>query len=260
MSDRTESRPPDGGIGVALGGGGSLGAAHVGALRALDERGIRPSYVAGTSVGALIGAMWIFEVPLADIEARAVEMSWFDITEFTPSRLGIFSNAKLGRMLDDELGDVKLEDAPIPFAAVATDIATGDKVVLTKGDLGTAVMASASLPGIYRPVEWDGRLLVDGGLVEPVPVATVRDLGAERVIAADLHGKRVTHEPDNVVDILENAIDIAVRSAVRLLVAKADVAIQPGLRAQRTPHPDRIPELIEEGYEAAVAALDAADL
>ncbi|MGW8266213.1 MAG: patatin-like phospholipase family protein, partial [Longimicrobiales bacterium] len=152
-------------FGLVLGGGAVLGAAHIGVLQALDEAGVEVTHLAGTSMGALVGALYSFGLSGKEIEALAGELRWPDVTRFVPSRLGLLSMDRLESLLRRHVGKAKMEDARIPVALVAADIATGEKVVMTTGDLATAAMASACVPGVFIPVEREGRLLVDGGLL-----------------------------------------------------------------------------------------------
>ena len=151
-------------IGLALGGGVFLGAAHIGVLRAIDEFNIKISHIAGTSIGALIAALYAFRKSWEDIKSIALELGWFDISGLSLSKYGLLSNKNVGKIITDTLGDVKFEDSNIPLAAIATDISTGNKVVLTKGRVADGVMASTCIPGVFLPVEINGELLVDGVL------------------------------------------------------------------------------------------------
>ncbi len=242
-------------VGVALSGGGTLGAAHVGALRALHEAGVPIERLAGTSVGAVAATLYAFATPIDDIERIAREMRWLSISSFTPSRLGLLTNRRLGAILREAIGSPCFEDARIPLAAVATDISSGERIVLDSGDVISAVMASACVPGIFQPVERDGRLLVDGGLVENLPTSLLRPMGARTVVGVDLNTGRAFNEPDDVTGVILNAIDIAINNATRLQVgAGIDVPIVPQLTAYSRFRSagDR---LIQEGYDAAHQAL-----
>jgi len=176
-------------IGLALGSGGARGAAHTGVLKVLDDEGIPISVIAGSSIGALIGA-----AKAAGISDAEVEREWLStgarkvFRNFLPTfpRSGLSSGNELKKLLTGLLGEGMIEDLPIPYAAIACDIDNGEAVVLDRGSLVEAVRASTAIPGIFHPVWHDGRLLVDGGLVDPVPIDTCRRLGAEFVIAVDI--------------------------------------------------------------------------
>lgn len=181
-------------IGLALGSGGARGSAHTGVLKVLEAEGIPISVVAGSSIGSLIGAALA-----VGISTEQVEEEWLAtgarrvFRSFLPTfpRAGLSSGNELKKYLTQLLGDVHIEDLNIPYAAVACDIDTGESVVLTEGSLVDAVRASTAIPGIFHPVRLGNRLLVDGGLVEPVPIHVCRELGADFVIAVDITPKPV---------------------------------------------------------------------
>ena len=176
-------------IGLALASGGARGSAHAGVLKVLEAEGIPISVVAGSSIGAVVGGAYA-----AGISVERIEKEWLEtdvpkvVRSFFPTfpRAGLSSGSELRKYLRDLIGDVQFEDLTIPFGAVGCDIDTGEAVVLNRGLLIDAMRASASIPGIFHPVHWSGRLLVDGGLVEPLPVRLCRDLGADLVIGVDI--------------------------------------------------------------------------
>jgi len=176
-------------IGLALASGGARGAAHVGVLKTLEKEGIEISAVAGTSIGAVVGGAYA-----AGLSVERMEREWLDtdllrvIKSFLPTfpRAGLSSGGEFSKELHRLLGDIRIKGLEISFAAVATDIDTGEAVVIREGPLYEAIRASASIPGVFHPVQWNGRLLVDGGLVEPLPVRICRGLGADFVIGVDI--------------------------------------------------------------------------
>lgn len=175
-------------VGLALGSGGARGAAHVGVLKVLEREGIKISAIAGASIGAMVGGAYAAGLPLSRIEEEWLTTSRTKLLRsFLPTfpRTGLSSGAGLRRYLREILGDVRIEELPIPFAAVATDLDTGEAVVLRSGPLVDAIRASTAIPGVFQPVHWEGRLLVDGGMVEPLPVRICRELGADVVVAVD---------------------------------------------------------------------------
>lgn len=175
-------------LGVALGGGAALGLAHIGVLRVLDRAGLRPDVLTGTSMGAVIGASYVTG-KLDIMEALARSIDWRRTLRLTDFQLG--GNGVLeGRAIEQELrrhfGRQRIEDLPLPFAAIATELVTGRGLTLTDGDLVTAVRASISLPAVFAPLRQGDQLLVDGGLMANVPVAAARHLGADVVLAVDV--------------------------------------------------------------------------
>jgi NTE family protein len=175
-------------VGLALGGGGARGLAHVGVLRVLEQAGIPIDCIAGTSVGSLVGAAWAAGMRSEQLTEIALGFRWRNIARFVWPRQGFISFDKLERYIIGIAGDLTFADLEIPYAAVAADLATDEAVVLQEGRIAPAVHASCSVPGIVTPVEVDGRPLVDGGVANNLPISVARDLGAEVVIAVGLAG------------------------------------------------------------------------
>jgi NTE family protein len=176
-------------IGLALGSGGARGAAHSGVLKVLDREGIKIQAIAGSSIGALVGAAYALGLPVEEMEREWLATDVPKLLRgFLPTfpRAGLSSGSELRKLLINLLGDGQIEEMPIPFAAVACDFDSGEEVVLRKGGLADAVRASTAVPGLFHPVRWEGRLLVDGGMVDPVPIAVCRELGVDAVIAVDI--------------------------------------------------------------------------
>lgn len=177
-------------IGLALSSGSARGWAHVGVIRALREAGIEPDIVAGSSIGALIGAAYLCD-QLDALEQWVCKLTWWNILRFMDVQLrkgGFIEGQKLMDYLARYVSDRRIEDLPKPFTAVATDLATGQETWLQTGSLSDAIRASIALPGLFTPVRLGQRWLVDGGLVNPVPVSVCRALGADIVIAVNLNG------------------------------------------------------------------------
>jgi NTE family protein len=175
-------------LGIALGGGAALGLAHIGVLRVLERAGLAPGVVSGTSMGAVVGAAYAAG-KLDLLEALAREVNWrrvLRLTDFQLGGSGVLEGRAIERELRRHFGEQRIEDLPIPFAAVATDLGTGAAWTATAGDLVTAVRASISLPAVFAPVRVGDHLLVDGGLVANVPVAATRALGADIVVGVDV--------------------------------------------------------------------------
>ena len=245
----TERQQPK--LGLALSGGATRGMAHIGVLKVLQEANIRPAFLAGTSIGALVAAFQAFDIPIDEMYDQAKEMSWTSISTFSPSRAGFLSNRVIGEIIERHIGDVNIEDANTPLAIVATDIHNGDKIILRKGNLATAVMASSSIPGIFTPVEIDGRKLVDGFLVENVPVSPLQEMGADVILGVSLSTLREYREPSGMINILMNAFEIAVDENVRMLLKNVDLLITPALGDIAIDDEIRLQALFDEGYAAA---------
>jgi NTE family protein len=173
-------------VGLALGGGGGRGLAHVGVLQVLEREKIPMDCIAGASVGSLVGAAYAAGLHSDRLRDLARQLRWRDIAALTWPRNGLVSFARLERFLADLVGDVEFADLEIPYAAVASDLSTGESLILREGRLIPAVRASCSVPGVVTPLEWRGRLLVDGGVTNNLPISVVRGLGADVVIAVGL--------------------------------------------------------------------------
>jgi NTE family protein len=242
-------------IGLALGGGSVLGAAHVGVLKALEEFDINISFVAGTSIGAFIGALIAFGKDSEYIEEIVKNLNWLDISSVSLSQYGLLSNKKLGNVINECIGKTDIISAEIPLAIVATDISSGQKVVLKDEDVASAVMASTCIPGIFVPVEINDKLLVDGGIVENVPVSVIKDMGADLIIGVDLKSKLRLSRPRNIIEVLLRSFDFTLQAATRLQIEKADILIAPDLSNFNTFNVKQVPDLIEKGYDETIKIL-----
>ena len=236
-------------IGLALGGGAVLGAAHVGVLRAIKEKEIEIEFVAGTSIGAFVAAFFAFGKSWEDIHEIAADLKWLDISQIALSRYGLLSNDKMGTLIGEHIGKKQIQDAEIPLAMVATDIANGEKVVLDKGSVADAVMASTAIPGIFNPVEIGKKMLVDGGVVENVPIKTTRDLGAKYIIGVDLNAQDNIEKPSNILDVLLNSFQFMRQASSELQTEKADLMIKPDLSKFNRSNMDQVDDLMEKGYK-----------
>ncbi|MCA9733984.1 MAG: patatin-like phospholipase family protein [Deferribacteres bacterium] len=234
-------------VGLALSGGAIRGAAHIGILKTLLENKIRIDAISGTSAGAMVAALLAFDVSIEKMAELISNMNWYRISNFAIPKLGLLSNAELGDHYIQLLGDVNIEDANIPLSIVATDISTGEKVVLQRGNLAMAIRASAAVPGMYRPVEFDGRLLVDGMLVENTPISPLEEMGVPCILASHLSADRNYIKPDSLIDVMINAFEIAIDSNNQHHLQKADFVIAPDLSQFSRTNPDNIPALIEAG-------------
>ncbi len=244
-------------IGLALGGGGVLGAAHIGVLKALEENEIVVERISGTSVGAFVSALYAFGVTPDRIEAAVLDLNWLDISSFSFSAHGFLSNQKLGDVFRRLAGDASFADAKIPLSIVAADIETGEKTVFGTGRVDSAIMASACIPGVFIPVEIDGKMFVDGGVVENVPVSPLLESGCRTVVGVNLIARRAYRKPANILDVLANSLYIMVgRTEARH--EKADLVIAPRLGRYSFTDFRQVPELIQAGYAAARKAISTA--
>jgi NTE family protein len=257
-ADRKGRRPR---LGLALSGGAARGIAHVGVMKVFAEHGIHVDCVAGTSAGALVGGALASGMPIEEIEKVGRSLRWRDLGRMTLSRLGIQSNAFLEEYVRAHFPVTRFEELPVPFAAVATDLQTGARVVMRdEGDLGFAIRASCAIPGWYVPVtDSEGRQLVDGGLVANLPVSVVRALGAEVVVAVDVNseGAKFLGPPASVIGVLLQSMLVVQRVAAEHQRQLADVVVSPPVGHLRWDELSRASEFIDAGIEAARAALPA---
>lgn len=251
VSDKTLNRrrawdepPRPHAIGLVLGGGAARGIAHVGALQALEENEIFPDVIVGTSVGALVGGLYAAGLSATRLRALIPTISWFDLVSLKMPGINLADVAKslpLGLLDLDKMipwintlvgSPVTIEELNLPFAAIGTDLLTGEIVVMNKGPLAPAIRASCSVPGVFTPYRRNGRLLVDGVVANNLPVNIAQDLGADYVIAVDLLPMNAEQEmerqaePRNLAEVAMTALFMLAR-ATQIEQALADVVISP---------------------------------
>ena len=241
-------------IGVALGGGFARGIAHLGVLRVLQEEGIPVDYVTGTSAGAMLAIAYASGHTITEIERQARATRFKDFGNWKLSWMGLASNQKLEHYPRKFLGVTTFEDLKIPLAIAATDLASGQAVYFSHGQLGPALRASCAYPGMFVPVEIDGRLLVDGFLAAPVPVDAARSIGADLVIAVFLEAAN-NRKPSSIVDVIGLSFAILQRHADLEWRATADVIIEPMVKDFLWDDFEKTNELMAAGETAARAAL-----
>lgn len=219
-----EKRPR---IGLALGAGAARGLAHIGVLKILEKHNIPVDYVAGTSMGALIGGLYSVGISPLMIEKLANNLSNSSWVDLTIPKKGLISGERIEEMLRLLTKGCNIEDSKTPIKVVATDIENGKRVVIDKGPLYKGIRASISIPGIFKPVEYLNKLLVDGALVDRVPAEVVRDMGADIVIAVDVNSFKPAINVNNIFDILLQTFDIMEKEVLKLRSVDADVVIKP---------------------------------
>lgn len=242
-------------IGLALGGGFARGIAHIGVLKALQESQIPVDCIAGTSVGALIASAYALGAPLEQMERQALGTQFKDFGRWTLSWMGLASNERLESYLARFCAARHFEEGKIPLAIAATDLGTGTPVYFTEGEIGPALRASCAYPGLFLPVEHEGRILVDGFLASPVPVDAAKLLGAEFVIAVYLPSGNGGDKPKNMADVIGRSFSIMQHHAIQNWRNKADVIVEPDVSQYAWDDFARTPELIATGLAAARAAI-----
>jgi NTE family protein len=243
-------------LGLALGGGFARGIAHLGVLNVLEENGLRPDCLGGTSAGSLIAAGYASGTPLPELTRLVRSVRWRDFARWRVSRMGLASNERMESFIRRFFRSRRFEDLRIPLVVVATDLVSGQAVAFTSGDLATALRASCAYPGLFEPVRLNGSLLADGGLVWSVPTGPVAQLGAELVTAVWLGtGGNGPSEPRSVLEVLSRSFTIAAQAGETLWRDHADLIIEPPVGHFRWDDFDRADELIRAGEQAARQAL-----
>lgn len=238
-------------IGLALGGGGARGAAHIGVLRQLKIAKIHPHCIAGTSAGAIVASLYAFGVDLNVIEQQMKQLKPVDFTSFRFKGLGLFENSAIKELLTKLLPpDARIEQAQTPLAVKATNLLTGRGVILDRGPVIPAVLASCCVPGIYMAQEIEGMILVDGGLTENVPLSALKKLGAHLTIGVNLNGNSGYTPPQGVVDVLSSAMDIAIDAQTRRQLKEAHVVISMDLTQFSRTSSEHFDQLVAIGMKA----------
>jgi len=244
-------------IGLALGGGFARGIAHVGVLKFLEQQEIAIDFIAGTSVGALIAAAYAGGASTEEMERRSIETHFRDFGRWTLSRMGMASNERLEDFLHKFTSATRFEELRIPLCIVATDLMQGESVHFTSGDIGPALRASCAYPGLFLPVRYGNRVLVDGFLTETVPAPGVRKLGADVVISVHLEPGLLGSGPRNTIEVISRSFSILQMAATQPWRAATDVLIEPNVHHILWDEFAKTPQLVIAGETAARAALPA---
>lgn len=218
-------------IGLALGGGAARGFAHVGVIQVLEEAGIRPDLVAGTSAGSLVASIYASGKTGSQLQRVAETMEEATIADWTLPLFnrGVLRGDALARYVNGQVGSRLIEEMQMPLGIVATDLNSGRDMLFQRGDTGTAVRASSAVPGVFQPVKISGRDYVDGGLVSPVPVRAARKMGAELVIAVDISTPPDGNLSNGTLDVLLQTFSIMSLSINTFELRDADVLVRPVL-------------------------------
>ena len=244
-------------VALVLGGGGCRGYSHIGVLRALEAAGHKPDLIVGSSVGSLVGALYADGMSASQLAREGRNLDTSKLRNWTWPNLGVFSGAGIASFVKAQSSKTEIEQLPTRFAAVATNLSTGELVILHRGDLARAVQASSSLPGLFEPVRVDGRLCIDGNLAAPVPVSVARSLGAARVIAVDITFPPAEAVLDSPFDALYQGFSILTRRLARAEREQADVVIEPPIPVHSDMAPETLQAMMDAGEKAAIAAMPA---
>jgi NTE family protein len=242
-------------LGLALGGGAARGFAHIGVIKALETSGLAPDIVVGTSVGAVVGSLYAAGFDVFDLQKIAIQLEENSLTDWSIFERGFLKGEALERFINQQVGNRPIEQLKRRFAAVATDLAAGEAVVFSAGNTGTAVRASASIPGVFSPVVIRGREYVDGGLVSPIPVKAARQLGADVVIAVDISAKPSGKKNQGSIDLLLDTIAVMGHTIAEQELKDADVIIRPDMLGLPATNFQQRNEAILQGERVGFAAI-----
>jgi NTE family protein len=262
-------------IGIALGGGSARGFAHIGVLEILDKENIPVDMIAGTSAGAIVGALYAQGMSAARIKEIVLEMDWLrrmQLVDISLPKTGFLAGKKITELLKSLIGDVEFSDLKMPFACTATDIMTGEEIIINKGPVLEAVRASISVPIIFSALKYNGRFLVDGGLVDQVPVDVVKDMEPDITIGVNVTPrisntrKRIyideavsyktsTEKEPNMYTIMMNYMSIMNSQAADASLKRADIVIEPRLAGISFTDFKKAEQCILEGEFAGIDAL-----
>jgi len=244
-------------IALALGGGAAKGFAHIGVIKVLEQNGIKPDIITGTSAGAVIGSLYASGLNGFALQQKAMDLDEGGLIDYTLSTSGFIKGEALQNFINKEVQNRPMEKMAIPFGAVATNRESGEAVLFRSGNTGQAVRASASIPNVFLPVTIGKNNYVDGGLVQPVPVEAARKMGADIVIAVDISARPASDSGSGFLSILDQSINIMNQVALKQQLKMADVVIQPNITQLGSTSFEQRHLAIMEGEKAAVASLGA---
>ncbi len=242
-------------VALVLGGGAVRGFAHVGVIKVLEAQGVTPDIVVGTSAGSVVGVLYAAGYSGFDLQKIAFKLDEDTVGDWVIPNRGFIKGEALQNYINKAVQNRRIEQLPKPFAAVATDLHSGEQVVFRRGNAGQAVRASSSVPTVFQPVSINGRDFVDGGLTSPIPVRAARDIGADVIIAVDISAKPRYARIDGLTDILLQTFAIMGQSIGSRELVDADVVIRPETGGFGAGDFTKKHEAILEGEKAAQAAL-----
>ncbi|WP_027408243.1 patatin-like phospholipase family protein [Anoxybacteroides tepidamans] len=238
-------------IGLALGAGGARGFAHLGVIKVLEEERIPIDYIAGSSMGALVAALYATGLGSDRLYRLARAFRRNDFIDITIPKMGLISGKKIKEFIRLVTKGKKIEELQIPIALVATDLQRCEKVVFSSGDVADAVRASISIPGIFVPEVIGGRMLVDGGVIDRIPVSVAREMGADIVIGVDVSHVKVNEEISSIFDVILQSLDILQDELVRYREIVSDIMIRPRVEQYNSRAFTHTEEIIKIGEEEA---------
>jgi NTE family protein len=238
-------------IGLALGSGGARGFAHLGVIKVLKEEGISVDVIAGSSMGALVGCFYGAGLDIDRLYKLAGAFKRKYYLDFTVPKMGFLAGKKVKELIRLFTHGKNLEDLDIPVRVVATDLKSGEKVVFSKGPIADAVRASISIPGIFTPEKLEDRLLVDGGVIDRVPVSVVEEMGADLIIAVDVSRVKTSSDITSIFDVIMQSLDIMQMELVSNREIASDIMIRPHVEMYSSRAFTNIEDIIRIGEEEA---------
>jgi NTE family protein len=246
-------------IALALGGGGAKGFAHIGVIKVLESHGIRPKIITGTSAGSFVGSLYASGLTAYQLQETASALQESDVRDLTLSSQGFIIGQKLQDYVNRQVQQKPIEQFPLRFAAVATELETGQLSLFIKGNAGQAVRASCSIPNIFIPATIAGKRYVDGGLVSPIPVSAARQMGADIVIAVDISARAKPGRSTGILAVFDQTINIMGQHGIDKELAQASVVISPDVGGVGVLDLNSRQQSILEGERAAQAQLATID-
>ncbi|MGM0653004.1 MAG: patatin-like phospholipase family protein [Bacillota bacterium] len=248
-------------IGLALSGGAVRGIAHIGVLKYLEESNVNLCCIAGTSAGSIVGSLYCSGKSVDELQEVAESVSWKDLIKISWPRKGIIESKRLLKVVKHYLGDIQFEDLELPLLINAVDIIKGKEIIMKQGALAEAVTASCSIPGIFTPVESEGLMLVDGGLLNNIPASLLKDQDLDYIISVNVGAQSLLQkEPETLIEVLIQSFDVIKRQHDQNASDYADLVIEPDLSEFAFYDTSKGKFLIEKGYHAARKALENVDL
>ncbi|QED47427.1 patatin-like phospholipase family protein [Cytobacillus dafuensis] len=243
-------------IGLALGSGGARGFAHLGVIRILKEEGIPIDLIAGSSMGAMVGCFYGAGLNIDRLYklSKAFKRKYY--LDFTIPKMGFIAGKRVKELIRVFTHGKTLEQLELPVSVVATDLMTGEKVVFTKGSIADAVRASISIPGIFVPEKLNGRLLVDGGVVDRVPVSVVKEMGADIIIAVDVSHVKINTDITTIYDVIMQSLDIMQMELVSHREIESDIMVRPRVEMYSSRAFTNIEDIIRIGEEETRKHID----
>ena len=243
-------------IGLALGSGAARGLAHIGVLKALEEMDIEIDMISGSSAGALIGGLYCTGISPKMIQNLATQIDKKMWVDFTMPRMGLIKGERIQEILKLITGEKKIEELNRKLVVVATDLKNGEEVIFTEGPVHTAIRASISIPGVFEPVEYKGMILVDGGVVDRVPISILKNMGMDIIIGVDVGFSKYQRKFIHMLDIILQSIDIMAKQIMEADLNLADLIIVPPLGHIEPSKFELVKECALIGYESTMAKKD----